>query len=152
MRLKVCVWRRANPHRRDCNVQDPAEALGWKEQPPPPGDNGASWEQEIRKMVDKRDSGCKNNNNKHHGKHVDNLRHPEGVCRTEVKVGLKFTQYFYFLFWKVFQICQGSWLDSSCGTHGTRLLTSTVYLKLSGIYQRAADFFFHSDWNQDAVC
>lgn len=36
MRLKVCVWRRANPHSRDCNVQDPAGALGWKEQPPPP--------------------------------------------------------------------------------------------------------------------
>lgn len=70
------MWRRANPHSRDCNVQDPAEALGWKEQPPPPGIMGASWEQEMRKMVDKRDSdrdGCRNNNNnKHHGKHVDN--------------------------------------------------------------------------------
>lgn len=73
-------------------MQDPAGALGWKEQPATSRDNGASWEQEIRKMVDKRDSerdgGRNNNNNKHHGKHVDNYR--EGVCRRQVKVGLTF--------------------------------------------------------------
>lgn len=105
-------------------------------------------------MVDKTDSDChgsrNNNNNKHHGKHVDNLTHREGVYRRHVKVGPNFYVMFFFPVLESMPHLSGSWLDSSRGTHGARLHKS-IY-KTVVISQRAVDCCFLCCWDQNVEC